>query len=57
VSYVGIAIAVVVFFVLAIVGAKACREYQIDRCEERGGRAITAPWFSDRWAEVRCIEP
>ena len=46
---------VVVLCVAGFVGS-SWRTNQIDRCEDRGGQAITSPIWTDDWLSVRCIE-
>ena len=50
------AFGLVAVLLLVVIGTKACRDAEIENCRERGGQAITAPWYSDKYGEVRCIE-
>lgn len=57
-SQVGLALLIVLFFGLSLLGSWGCREYQVNKCEGRGGQAITHPWYSgDAYIAVGCIEP
>lgn len=51
-----VAFAVVLFAL--IVGANyGCREWRIDRCEDRGGQAVVPPLFTHDPTAVSCINP
>lgn len=48
--------AVAFVFGIAIVVGMAFRDHEIRRCEDRGGVAITDPWYSETWWVVKCLE-
>jgi hypothetical protein len=50
------ALGVIVFFLLAGIGGKACRDSQITDCHRQGGKAITHPWYSEDWIKVGCLK-
>ena len=59
---IGPSLGLVLVIILLMIGTFACniavRNHAIDSCRERGGQAITSPWYDgDNYMKVRCIEP
>ena len=50
-------IGIAAFIIIAALGGNSCRQTEIDNCTNRGGKAITSPWYSEDWDVVRCVEP
>ena len=55
-AFVTVAVAAA-FVMMAVAIALAVRSHSIAACEERGGQAVTSPWYSEEFSEVQCIEP
>lgn len=49
---------IIIFLALVLLASLTtygCRQYEIGRCQDNGGIAVTEPWWSERAAEVKCI--